>query len=68
MILEVKYKTTRHVREKLHPAFRIRFLGYKGVVVVDYRLHGIKMRLRESQCNFTLQDVDEAKFENSPLV
>jgi RNA-dependent RNA polymerase len=44
-------------------AFQFRFLGYKGVVVVDHRLPGIKMRLRQSQRKFPVHDVDEAEFE-----
>jgi RNA-dependent RNA polymerase len=44
-------------------AYQFRFLGYKGVVVVDNRLQGIKMRLRESQRKFPAHDVEEAEFE-----
>src|SRR5258708_3301042 len=65
MIWEEKCRATRHVRESRVPpsAFQFRFLGYKGVVVVDHRLQGIKMRLRESQRRFPVHDVDEAEFE-----
>ena len=65
MIWEEKCRATRHVRESRVPpsAFQFRFLGYKGVVVVDHRLQGIKMRLRESQRKFPVHDVDEAEFE-----
>jgi len=65
MIWEAKCNTTRHVRGNRVPpsAFLFRFLGYKGVVVVDHRLQGIKMRLRESQRKFPVHDVDEAEFE-----
>jgi RNA-dependent RNA polymerase len=44
-------------------AYQFRFLGYKGVVVVDHRLEGIKMRLRDSQHKFPVHDVEEAEFE-----
>ncbi|KAI0064493.1 RdRP-domain-containing protein [Artomyces pyxidatus] len=44
-------------------AYQIRFLGYKGVVVVDHRLTGIKMRLRKSQRKFPIHDVEEAEIE-----
>jgi RNA-dependent RNA polymerase len=53
-----------HLRGRVPPsAFQFRFLGYKGVVVVDHRLPGILMRLRESQRKFPVHDVDEAEFE-----
>jgi RNA-dependent RNA polymerase len=32
--------------------FQIRYLGYKGVIVVDEQLVGIKMRLRGSMKKF----------------
>ena len=44
-------------------AYQFRFLGYKGVVVVDHRLQGIKMRLRESQRKFLVRKNAEAEFE-----
>ncbi|KAH9018115.1 RdRP-domain-containing protein [Lactarius pseudohatsudake] len=44
-------------------AYQFRFLGYKGVVVVDSRLKGIKMRLRKSQRKFPVPNVSEAEFE-----
>ena len=65
MIWEAKCKSSRHVMEhRVKPsAFQFRFLGYKGVVVVDYQLQGIKMRLRESQRKFPVHDIEEAEFE-----
>jgi RNA-dependent RNA polymerase len=65
MIWEAKCNASRHVREhRVKPsAYQFRFLGYKGVVVVDHRLEGIKMRLRESQRKFPVHDVEEAEFE-----
>ena len=44
-------------------AYQFRFLGYKGVVVVDHRLKGIKMRLRKSQRKFLVRKNAEAEFE-----
>ncbi|KAI0373002.1 RdRP-domain-containing protein [Pilatotrama ljubarskyi] len=44
-------------------AYQIRFLGYKGVVVVDRRLQGIKMRLRPSMNKFEALDKDVAPIE-----
>ncbi|KAI9446032.1 RdRP-domain-containing protein [Lactarius indigo] len=44
-------------------AYQFRFLGYKGVVVVDRMLKGIKMRLRKSQRKFPVRNVSEAEFE-----
>ncbi|KAH9071049.1 RdRP-domain-containing protein [Lactarius deliciosus] len=44
-------------------AYQFRFLGYKGVVVIDSRLKGIKMRLRKSQRKFPVPNVSEAEFE-----
>ncbi|KAA1469185.1 RdRP-domain-containing protein [Dentipellis sp. KUC8613] len=44
-------------------AYQIRFLGYKGVVVVDYRLEGVKMRLRPSMRKFRSHDVESAEIE-----
>jgi RNA-dependent RNA polymerase len=43
--------------------FQIRFLGYKGVVVVDNRLEEIKMRLRKSQHKFPVHNVEQAEIE-----
>ena len=63
-IWEKLCKDSPHLRNRVPPsAFQFRFLGYKGVVVVDHRLQGIKMRLRESQRKFPVHDVDEAEFE-----
>ncbi|KAF8260154.1 RdRP-domain-containing protein [Lactarius quietus] len=44
-------------------AYQFRFLGYKGVVVIDHRLEGIMMRLRQSQNKFPVPNVEEAEFE-----
>jgi RNA-dependent RNA polymerase len=64
MVWEAMCKAFPHLRGRVPPdAFQFRFLGYKGVVVVDHRLQGIKMRLRESQRKFPVHDVDEAHFE-----
>ncbi|KAI0647398.1 RdRP-domain-containing protein [Trametes meyenii] len=52
----------RRVVVKPH-AYQIRFLGYKGVVVVDHRLEGIKMRLRPSMNKFEALDKDVAPIE-----
>jgi hypothetical protein len=57
-------KAFPHLRGRVPPiVFQFRFLGYKGIVVVDHvdrRLQGVKMRLRESQ---RVHDVDEAEFD-----
>ena len=64
IIWEAMCKAFPHLRGHVPPdAIQFRFLGYKGVVVVDHRLQGIKMRLRESQRKFPVHDVDEAEFE-----
>jgi RNA-dependent RNA polymerase len=65
MIWEAKCKASRRVREhRVKPsAYQFRFLGYKGVVVVDHNLQGIKMRLRESQRKFPVHDIEWAEFE-----
>jgi RNA-dependent RNA polymerase len=44
-------------------AYQFCFLGYKGVVVVDHQLKGIKMRLRESQRKFPVHNVEKTEFE-----
>ncbi|KAA1469188.1 RdRP-domain-containing protein [Dentipellis sp. KUC8613] len=44
-------------------AYQIRFLGYKGVVAVDERLTGIKMRLRPSMKKFMDLGVSKARIE-----
>ena len=43
-------------------AYQFCFLGYKGVVVVDHRLEGIKLRLRRSQRKFPVHDDEVAEF------
>jgi hypothetical protein len=65
MIWEAICKASRNIREnRVKPsAYQLRFLGYKGVVVVDHRLEGIKMRLRPSQRKFPVYDVEEAEIE-----
>jgi RNA-dependent RNA polymerase len=64
-IWEERCYATRNLREsRVQPsAYQFRFLGYKGVVVVDHRLEGIKMRLRSSQRKFLTHNVEEAEFE-----
>ena len=64
-IWEERCYATRNLREsRVQPsAYQFRFLGYKGVVVVDHRLEGIKMRLRGSQRKFPMHNVEEAEFE-----
>ncbi|OCB86696.1 hypothetical protein A7U60_g6154 [Sanghuangporus baumii] len=44
-------------------AYQIRFLGFKGVVVIDDNLEGIKMNLRPSMRKFTSHDVETADIE-----
>ncbi|OBZ75664.1 RNA-dependent RNA polymerase 1 [Grifola frondosa] len=44
-------------------AYQIRFLGYKGMVVIDERLEGIKMRLRKSMNKFKVRNEDLAEIE-----
>ena len=64
-IWEELCKDHPHAREyRVKPsAYQFRFLGYKGVVVVDHRLEGIKLRLRESQRKFPVPDAEVAEFE-----
>ncbi|KAI0253582.1 RNA dependent RNA polymerase-domain-containing protein [Lactifluus subvellereus] len=64
-IWEAKCRAAGNLREsRVKPStYQFRFLGYKGVVVVDSRLKGIKMRLRESQRKFPVHNVAEAEFE-----
>jgi RNA-dependent RNA polymerase len=64
-IWEEKCRTTGNLREnRVKPsAYQFRFLGYKGVVVVDSRLDGIKMRLRGTQCKFPVFNEEDAEFE-----
>jgi RNA-dependent RNA polymerase len=54
MIWEAKRNATRHVRENRVPpsAFHFGFFGYNGVVVVDHRLQGIKMRLPSRSASY----------------
>lgn len=40
-----------------------RFLGYKGMLVVDERLDGIRMRLRPSMRKFVVDNGDDAWLE-----
>lgn len=65
MIWEEKCRATGNLRDsRVKPsAYQFRFLGYKGVVVVDSRLDGIKMRLRGSQCKFPVHNEEDAEFE-----
>ncbi|KAH8995451.1 RdRP-domain-containing protein [Lactarius akahatsu] len=64
-IWEEKCKASGNTRgDCVEPsAYQFRFLGFKGVVVVDHRLEGIKMRLRDSQHKFPVHSVEEAEFE-----
>ncbi|KAH8995459.1 RdRP-domain-containing protein [Lactarius akahatsu] len=64
-IWEAKCKASGNTRgDRVEPsAYQFRFLGFKGVVVVDHRLEGIKMRLRDSQHKFPVHNVEEAEFE-----
>ncbi|KAI9449720.1 RdRP-domain-containing protein [Lactarius psammicola] len=65
MIWEAKCKASGNTRgDRVEPsAYQFRFLGYKGVMVVDHQLEGIKMRLRDSQHKFPVHNVEEAEFE-----
>jgi RNA-dependent RNA polymerase len=65
MIWEAQCKGSHHFREhRVRPsAYQFRFLGYKGVVVVDHRLQGTMMRLRESQRKFLVHDAEGEEFE-----
>jgi RNA-dependent RNA polymerase len=65
MIWAEKCKAMGNLRDiRVKPsAYQFRFLGYKGVVVVDSRLEGIKMRLRKSQLKFPVHNVKQAEFE-----
>jgi RNA-dependent RNA polymerase len=63
MIWEAKCKASGN-RDRVEPsAYQFRFLGYKGVIVVDHRLQGIKMRLRGSQCKFLTLNNEAVEFE-----
>ncbi|GJE87096.1 RdRP-domain-containing protein [Phanerochaete sordida] len=51
-------------RKNIKPsAYQIRFLGYKGMVAVDARLKGVKMRLRPSMNKFEGPAEDTATIE-----
>ncbi|CDO73610.1 hypothetical protein BN946_scf185014.g80 [Trametes cinnabarina] len=50
-------ESLRRVQVTPH-AYQIRFLGYKGVVVVDQRLEGVRMRLRPSMKKFEALEKD----------
>ena len=65
MIWDERCNASRKAREhRVKPsAYQFRFLGYKGVVVVDHRLQGIKMRLRKSQRKFPVNDIEESELE-----
>ena len=65
MIWEERCRTTGKAGKNcVKPsAHQVRFLGYKGVVVVDHRLEGIKMRLRSSQRKFPVHDVEVAELD-----
>ncbi|KAL5489956.1 hypothetical protein ACEPAI_4789 [Sanghuangporus weigelae] len=53
-----------HLKQYAEPsAYQIRFLSFKGVVVVDDNLKGIKMNLRPSMRKFTSHDVETADIE-----
>ena len=71
MIWEAKCNAGRDLRQhRVKPsAYQFRFLGYKGVVVVDHQLEGIKMRLRPSQSKFPVHGYldGEAMFEITGL-
>ncbi|KAH9945817.1 RNA dependent RNA polymerase-domain-containing protein [Epithele typhae] len=51
----------RHDRKP--SAYQIRFLGFKGMVGIDERLKGVKMRLRKSMKKFEGLDKDAAPIE-----
>ncbi|TBU35633.1 RdRP-domain-containing protein [Dichomitus squalens] len=51
----------RHERKP--SAYQIRYLGYKGMVGIDERLEGVKMRLRPSMNKFDALDKDVAPIE-----
>jgi RNA-dependent RNA polymerase len=67
MIWAAKCRASGNGRQdRVEPsAYQFRFLGYKGVVVVDHRLEGVRMRLRDSQCKFPAhkEEEEEAEFE-----
>ncbi|KZT71262.1 RdRP-domain-containing protein [Daedalea quercina L-15889] len=44
-------------------AYQIRFLGFKGMVAIDERLEGIKMRLRHSMNKFKALDEEVGEIE-----
>ncbi|KAI0748499.1 RdRP-domain-containing protein [Daedaleopsis nitida] len=49
--------------QRIPCAYQIRFLGYKGMVAIDERLEGIKMRPRQSMNKFDVPDKDVAPIE-----
>jgi RNA-dependent RNA polymerase len=67
MIWAAKCRASGNGRQdRVEPsAYQFRFLGYKGVVVVDHRLEGVRMRLRDSQCKFPAhkEEEEQAEFE-----
>jgi RNA-dependent RNA polymerase len=65
LIWDETCRATGNLREnRVRPsAYQFRFLGYKGVVVVDRRLRGIKLRLRPSQHKFAVRYDEVAEFE-----
>ncbi|KAI0822735.1 RdRP-domain-containing protein [Trametes gibbosa] len=56
-------KESRRRAQVTPQAYQIRFLGFKGVVVIDHRLRGIRMRLRPSMNKFEVPDMDVAPIE-----
>jgi RNA-dependent RNA polymerase len=64
-IWEERCRTTGKPRVNCVPpsAYQFCFLGYKGIVAVDHRLEGIKMRLRASQRKFPVHNVEVAELE-----
>ncbi|KAH9930752.1 RdRP-domain-containing protein [Fomitopsis serialis] len=53
----------RHKKSVKPSAYQIRFLGFKGMVVIDERLEGIKMRLRPSMNKFKALDEENGEVE-----
>ena len=65
IIWEENFRSTSDLTEnRVRPsAYQFCFLGYSGVVVVDRRLEGIKLRLRRSQRKFPARDDEVGEFE-----